>query len=108
MRAGRKPKTANARAQVTQKTVNQIRLDNQKDADQCRRLLQDMPDDILQAVLMNSRYGGDGGRDIALKTQMDANEILDDRWLVEAVDAFGVSRRQMVDGHNRLRKKPSS
>ena len=87
MKAGRKPQTANAWAQVTQKTVNQIRLDNQTDADQCRRLLQDMSDDISQTVLMNTRHGGDGGRDNELKRQMDANKILDDRWLVAAADA---------------------
>ena len=96
---GRKKKKARGEddSEEEQETRAQAEADNKKDDKQCRALLQNMSEEQVRGLLLRSRYnlGGSVG---VLEKKMLANEMLDDRWLQEAAEAFHVSQRQLVEG----------
>ncbi len=82
---GRKKPAASNEADVAQLRVNNVR-----DLQQCRELLLAMEIDDLRGRLLGSRWNFPSGSFDALRKAIDANRALDDLWLSEAADAFGV------------------
>ena len=67
-------------------------LDNEKDPDKCRALCMDLDDDDLRRRLEKSRWNFQGSVQ-KLQLEIRANRVLDDFWLLEAANAYGVSHR---------------
>ena len=68
----------------------QTRQDNARDLEQCRNLLMEMDQVELRRRLLGCRYNF-GGSANELEARMAQHAVLDDRWLQEAAEAFGVA-----------------
>ena len=90
-RPGRRKVGAEEAADAEEETLlAQTRQDNARDLEQCRNLLMEMDQVELRRRLLGCRYNC-GGSANESEARMAQHAVLDDRWLQEAAEAFGVA-----------------
>ena len=90
-RAGRPKVGAKEAADAEEETLlAQTRQDNARDLEQCRNLLMEMDQEELRRRLSDCRYNF-GGSAKEFEARIAQQAVLDDRWLQEAAEAFGVA-----------------
>ena len=89
---GRVNEKENKEAVAARKLIAQHALDNEKDPEKCRALCMDLDDDDLRRRLEKSRWNFQGTVK-KLQLEIRANRALDDFWLLEAANAYGVPHR---------------
>ena len=95
---GRKPPGPKAQAEpISQAQRRQLQADNQKDLQQCRELLLKLdPEDALSRLQTSKFPDHTSGSYKATRQGLEDHTLLDDQWLLEAADAFGVPHKHKV------------
>ena len=83
-------KESAAQEELDDKQMAQNRADNVRCLEQCRELLLELDDEEIRRRLLVSRWNTGGKAQHSVHARIEANQTVNDHWLLEACDAFHV------------------